>query len=72
MEEFTLHVVLETAHHKYPKHLVNELIKVLKPNLFIVGHRILLNELSNYMTDIPILVIKKKVRRRSVGGYTRP
>lgn len=62
--DFTLHVVLETTYHKYPKFLVNELIKYLKPNFFIVGHSILMSELSNYMPDIPILVVKKKVRRR--------
>ncbi|CCH43035.1 hypothetical protein BN7_2582 [Wickerhamomyces ciferrii] len=61
---FKLHVVIESISQEYPKHFLNNLIKYLKPSLLIVCYRIIMNELSNYISNIPLMIIKRKAKRR--------
>jgi hypothetical protein len=67
--EFKLHVVMQSTYREYTKHFVNQLVKYLKPTLFIVAHELLVStdKMSNYMTPCPMNIIKRRARRKSFG-----
>lgn len=62
--KFKLHIVIECLHQEYPKHFLNELIKYLKPSLLIVCYRLILGELSNYISNIPLMIVKRRAKRK--------
>lgn len=68
---FSLHVVVQSTYRPYAKHFVNQLVKYLKPTLFVISHQLLIttDKLQNYITPCPFQVVKRKARRRSAAGY---
>lgn len=69
VDNFELHVVVESLKQNYPKHFVNELIKYLNPVLLITNNRLIHTDLGNYMSTIPLLVVKRVPKRRKSFNY---
>lgn len=72
--DFTLHVVVESTYRAYTKHFITQLVRYLKPTLFIISFQLLqtTDKLANYITACPFQVVKKKpglsTRRKSNSG----
>lgn len=62
--KFKLHVVIESLNQTYPKHFLNELIKYLKPRLLIVCYKLITSELNNYISNVPMMIVKRRAKRR--------
>ncbi|CCE63113.1 hypothetical protein TPHA_0E00160 [Tetrapisispora phaffii CBS 4417] len=65
-----LDVVVISMTHPYPKHFLNEMIYGLKPKSLICSLNIMLSPsgLQNYVCSIPVLVIRKKLKRTRRRG----
>lgn len=61
---FKLHIVIECLHQEYPKHFLNELIKYLKPSLLIVCYKLIIGDLNNYISNIPLMIVKRRAKRK--------
>lgn len=63
-------VVICSIYHPYPKQLLTELSHSLQPTALIVPLQTVLSILQNFVTSVPMLVIRKKLKRaRRKGIY---
>ncbi|KAI0174557.1 hypothetical protein BJ166DRAFT_151072 [Pestalotiopsis sp. NC0098] len=73
--QLEVRVIIECIHCKNPKHLITEVIDVVKPTLVILGSRgrsalkgTLLGSFSNYLvtkSSAPVMVARKRLRKKS-------
>ncbi|PKS11526.1 hypothetical protein jhhlp_003291 [Lomentospora prolificans] len=71
-------VIVEVLHCKNPKHLVLEMIDLIKPTLVILGSRgrssikgVILGSFSNYLvtkSSVPVMVARKRLRKKTRRG----
>ncbi|EDO17885.1 hypothetical protein Kpol_1043p76 [Vanderwaltozyma polyspora DSM 70294] len=63
-------ILLISLTHPYPKHLLNEMIHGLKPKTLCCSLSVVLSPsgLQNYVSSIPMLVIRKKLKRPRKKG----
>lgn len=59
----SLDIIILSLTHPYPKHLLNEMITTLKPQTLCCSLSMILSGLQNYVSGVPTLVIRKKLKR---------
>ncbi|EJS43334.1 imp2'p [Saccharomyces arboricola H-6] len=63
-----LDVVVLSLTHPYPKHLLNEMVHGLKPVALCCSLSVILSTLQNFVCSVPILAIRKKLKRAKRKG----
>ncbi|AJR49099.1 CDA_G0025630.mRNA.1.CDS.1 [Saccharomyces cerevisiae] len=65
-----LDVVVLSLTHPYPKHLLNEMIHGLKPVALCCSLSVILSTLQNFVCSVPILAVRKKLKRAKRKGIS--
>ena len=65
----TLDVVILSLTHPYPKHLLSEMVSILKPQALCCSLSMVLAGLQNFVCGVPMLVIRKKLKRTKRKGF---
>lgn len=63
-----LDIVIVALHHQYPRHFLTEMIEAFQPAGLIVPLQIATDSLNNYVTFVPTLVVRKKLKRTKRRG----
>ncbi|KAH3898965.1 uncharacterized protein SCODWIG_03196 [Saccharomycodes ludwigii] len=70
LEEKDIQVAIVSVAHPYPKHLLNTMVYSLSPTLIIVSLSVILGTLSNYISTVPMLVVRRKLKKvKKLGLY---
>ncbi|SCV06222.1 LANO_0H24784g1_1 [Lachancea nothofagi CBS 11611] len=64
----SINVVVISASHPYPKHLLNEMVLAIEPMTLCVPLSLVLSSLHNYVCPIPTIVIRRKLKRSKKKG----
>ncbi|QGN15736.1 sugar utilization regulatory protein IMP2 [Kluyveromyces marxianus] len=63
-------VVICSMYHPYPKQLLTEMAFSLQATTIIVPLQTVLSSLQNFITSVPMLVVRKKLKRSKRRGIT--
>ncbi|CDO91680.1 unnamed protein product [Kluyveromyces dobzhanskii CBS 2104] len=63
-----VNVVICSMYHPYPKQLLTEMAHSLQPSSIIIPLQTVLESLQNFITSVPMLVIRKKLKRSRRRG----
>ena len=61
-------VVICSMYHPYPKQLLTEMAYSLQPTSIIIPLQTVVSSLQNFITSVPMLVIRKKLKRARRKG----
>ncbi|AMD23016.1 HHR247Wp [Eremothecium sinecaudum] len=64
-----LDVIIVTLHHQYPRHLLTEMIEAFRTVGVVVPLQIATGSLAGYVSSVPTLVVRKKLRRARRRGF---
>ncbi|AET39095.1 Imp21p Ecym_4011 [Eremothecium cymbalariae DBVPG len=65
-----LDIIILTLHHPYPRHLLTEISEAFQPSALIIPLQIATGSLAGYVSFVPTLVVRKKLKRsRRKGIY---